>query len=193
MNTPATNFAALQADFLARRKGSLALPITGAIVYAAIAITTLFIEPASRNIALALGYWAIMPIGLLIGKARGEEMGSPPDNPLFRLSAMARIMALSSWAVHIPVLIYAPALFPLTFGIIFALHWVVFSWTIGHPVGLIHLAMRILFVLIAWHFVPANRVGAVCAGIALAYAISTVQLGGIYRASLKPAEAPLSS
>lgn len=191
MNAPVATFAALQADFLARRKGSLALPITGAIVYTAIAVTTLFVAPEARNLTLALGYWAIMPIGLLIGKARGEEMGSPPENPLFRLSAMARIMVLSSWAVHIPVLIYAPALFPLVFGIIFALHWVIFSWSIGHPVGLIHLAMRILFVLIAWHVVPDNRVGAVCAGVALAYAISTVQLIGIYRSSRTAA--PLSS
>jgi hypothetical protein len=64
-------------------------------------------------------------------------------------------------------------------GIGFALHWVVFSWTVDHPVGFIHLAMRILFVITAWHLMPGNRMGAVAAGVALAYAISVFQLSRI--------------
>ena len=106
-------------------------------------------------------------------------MRSRDDNPLFDLSAKARVMALATWAIHIPVWLYAPTLFPLTVGIAFALHWIVFSWTLGHPVGFVHLAMRIVFVLSAWHLFPANRMGAVSAGIALAYAISLVQLSTI--------------
>jgi hypothetical protein len=119
-----------------------------------------------------------MPVGALVMKLRGEE-GGTPENPLFRLSAYARVMALATWAVHIPVWIYAPDLFPITVGILFALHWVVFSWTLGHPVGFYHLCMRIAFVLAGWHLVPDNRMGAVCAGIALAYLISVVQLSRI--------------
>ena len=172
-------FEELRADFIIRRKGSLALPITGLLVYAAAALLSLVIDPVHHNLLLAIAFWTIPPIGAVIGRVRGEELGSPTHNPLFRLSALARIMALSTWAIHVPVWIYAPELFPISIGIGFAIHWVVFSWTIGHPLGIIHLALRIIFVLGAWHLCPENRVGAVCAGVALAYAISLLQLRAI--------------
>ena len=137
------------------------------------------VPPAHHNLVLTLCFWAIMPVGLAIAKLRGEETGSPPENPLFKLSAYSRIMALSTWAIHIPVWIYVPDLFPITVGIGFALHWIVFSWSIGHPLGFVHLAMRILFVLAAWHLCPADCMGAVAAGVALAYLISLIQLSRI--------------
>ena len=170
-------FEEMRRDFVTRRKGGLALPITGVIVYGLVALLTLVVDPRWHNAVLATCFWLIMPVGALIMKLRGETSGSPTENPLFDLSAKARWMALSTWAVHIPVWIYARDLFPLTFGILFALHWVVFSWTLGHPVGFYHLAMRIAFVLIAWHLAPpGNRVGAVAVGITLAYAISVLIL-----------------
>lgn len=172
-------FDEMRADFIVRRKGSLALPITGVIVYSSCALLSLVIDTGFHNLVLTLCFWAIMPVGYLIGKIRGEDMSTPPGNPLLRLSAMARIMALATWAIHIPVWVHAPALFPISVGIGFALHWVVFSWTIGHPLGLVHLGMRIVFVLAAWHLFPANRMGAVSAGIALAYAISVLQLSRV--------------
>ena len=169
----------MRRDFVTRRKGSLALPITGIVVYSTVALLTLVVDPRWHNTALAICFWLIMPVGALIMKVRGEEQGDAKANPLFDLSNNARWMALSTWAVHIPVWIYAPDLFPLTVGILFALHWVVFSWTLGHPIGFYHLGMRIAFVLIAWHLAPHNRVGAVAASIALAYAISVVILSRI--------------
>jgi len=123
----------MRADFVTRRKGSLALPITGIIVYSQVAGLTLVVDPRWHNAVLAICFWLIMPVGALIMKLRGEEQGDAKANPLFDLSNKARWMALSTWAVHIPVWIYAPDLFPLTVGILFALHWVVFSWTLGHP------------------------------------------------------------
>jgi hypothetical protein len=165
----------LRVDFIARRRGSLALPITGVMVYTAIAIATLLVSPERRNWALAIGFWAIPPLGALVMRVRDEEPASP-DNPLFDLSAKARIMALSTWAIHIPIWLYAPALLPISVGIGFALHWVVFAWTVRHPVGFYHLGARIVLVLAAWHLWPANRVGAVSAGVALAYALSAWQL-----------------
>lgn len=165
----------MRADFIIRRKGSISMPMTGVIVYSMAAVLSLLTSGRYHNLLLTLCFWSIMPVGLLIGRLRGEDM-TTGENPLLRLSAMARIMALATWAIHIPVWIHAPDLFPITVGIGFALHWVVFSWTLGHPVGLMHLAMRIAFVLTAWHLCPSNRMGAVSAGIALAYAISLLQL-----------------
>ena len=169
----------MRADFIKRRKGSLALPITGIIVYSLVAVLTLIVDHRWHDAVLAICFWLIMPVGALIMKIRGEEQGDAKANPLFDLSNKARWMALSTWAVHIPVWIYAPELFPLTVGILFALHWVVFSWTLGHPIGFYHLALRITFVLVAWHLAPNDRVGAVAVGVALAYAISVVILSRI--------------
>lgn len=173
------NFQELRLDFIMRRKGSMALPITGIMVYSAAAILSLIVDPRWHNLVLTLCFWSIMPVGAVMMKLRGEEIGSPQENPLFGLAAKARIMALSTWAIHIMVWIYAPELFPVTVGIGFALHWVVFSWTLDHPVGFIHLGLRILFVITAWHLVPGDRMGAVAAGVALAYAISVFQLSRI--------------
>lgn len=171
-------FDQMRADFITLRRGSMALPMTGVAVYASAALLSLVMPAQWHNLTLFLCFWAIMPVGALMMRLRGEGKANP-DNPLFRLSALGRVMALATWAIHIPVWIYAPALFALTVGIGFALHWVIFSWTLGHPVGFIHLAMRIGLVLIAWHLVPGNRMGAVSAGIAIAYAVSLVQLGRI--------------
>ncbi|HEX8639688.1 MAG TPA: hypothetical protein VF704_00885 [Allosphingosinicella sp.] len=171
-------FEEMRADFITCRRGSLALPTTGLIVYSAVALLTLVVPAERHNLTLALCFWAIMPVGALMMRIRGER-GGRPDNPLFRLSAFARAMALATWSIHIPVWIHAPTLFPLSVGIAFALHWVVFSWTLGHPVGFIHLGLRIAFVLLAWHLFPGNRVGAVSAGVALAYGVSLLQLGRI--------------
>ncbi|MCL6740844.1 hypothetical protein LZ518_06815 [Sphingomonas sp. RB56-2] len=172
-------FEEMRLDFITRRNGSLALPITGIIAYSAAALLSLLVDPRWHNLVLTLCFWSIMPIGALMMKLRGEELGDPVANPLFGLAAKGRWMALATWSVHIMVWIYAPELFPVTIGICFALHWVIFSWTLNHPVGYIHLAMRIMFVIAAWHLVPSNRMGAVAAGIALAYAISVMMLSRI--------------
>lgn len=175
----------MRLDFILRRRGSLALPICGVFVYSVAAILSLILEPRWHNLALTLCFFAVMPLGALMMRLRGEAQGSAAENPLFDLSAKARVMALSTWAIHIPLWIHAPELFPISLGIGFALHWVVFSWTVDHPVGFIHLSMRIVFVLTAWHLSPGNRMGAVAAGIALAYAISVIQLSRIdWRARL---------
>lgn len=170
------SFDEMRADFIIRRKGLLALPMTGVVVYSAAALLSVLVDVRLHNLVLTLCFWSIMPVAVAIGRARGEDLSTPRENPLLRLSAMARLMVLATWAIHIPIWIHAPALFPISVGIGFALHWVVFSWTIGHPLGFVHLGMRIAFVLAAWHLCPSNRMGAVSLGIALAYAISLFQL-----------------
>ena len=176
-------FEEMQYEYVRARTGVPSLPITGVIVYSAVAVLSLWVAPDHRNLLLFLCFWMIIPLGALIMRLRGEVILPNPANPLFKLSALARWMVLSTWAIHIPVWIYAPALFPLTVGIAFGLHWVVLTWSMGNPVGLIHLAMRIVFVLAAWHLCPGNRLGAVAAVVACAYFISAIQLGQIHRAA----------
>ncbi len=172
-------FEEMRRDFIARRKGVPSLPITGCINYSIAALASLFVSPVRANLLLFLCFWAIPPVAALIGKLRGEEALGNPDNPLFRLAMLARIMVLATWGIHLPVWIYAPDLFPLTVGIAFGLHWTIFSWSIGHPVGLIHAGLRTILVLAAWFAFPTNRMGAVSLAVACCYFLSVWQLSRI--------------
>jgi len=82
------------------------------------------------------------------------------------------------WAVHLPLLFWAPEFFPLSIAIGYGIHWIVFSWAIDHPVGLIHALLRTFLVLNGWYFFPENRVGAVSIAVVVAYLLSVWQLRG---------------
>jgi hypothetical protein len=182
-------FEEMQRDFIARRKGVPSLPITGCINYSVAALASLFVPPGSANLTLFICFWAIPPVAALIGRIRSEQALGNPGNPLFRLAMLARFMVLATWGIHIPVWIYAPDLFPLTVGIAFGLHWVVFSWCIGHPLGLVHTGLRTILVLAAWFLFPANRMGAVSLAIAFCYFLSVWQLSRIDWEARSPAAA----
>ena len=170
----------LRVDFILRRKGCLSLPITGCIVWSLAALASLFVPQAQANVALLISYFLLVPISIAIARIRGEQViGS--ENPLFKLASMCRLMVSLLWAVHLPLLFWAPEFFPLSMGIGFAIHWIVFSWTVDHPVGLIHAILRTFLVLGAWYFFPENRVGAVSVAVASAYLLSVWQLREMYR------------
>jgi hypothetical protein len=169
-------FAEMQADFVRSRRGALSLPLTGILNYGAAAVASLFVAKAQANLVLALCFWAIPPVAALIGRLRNEDFRGLPGNPLFELSKLARIMVLATWPLHILIWLHAPALFPATVGVAFGLHWVVFGWSIGHRLGLIHLGLRATLVPAAWYAVPDDRMGAVAASVALCYLVSVLQL-----------------
>lgn len=169
-------FAEMQAEFIRRRKGAISLPLAGVVNYGVAALASLFVSAGNANLLLATCFWAIPPVAALIGRIRGEDFAGDRANPLFQLGKLARIMVLSTWAIHIPVWIHAPSLFPLTVGVSFGLHWVVFGWSIGHKLGLVHLAMRVTLVPIAWYAASGNPVGAVSAAVAFCYLVSVFQL-----------------
>jgi hypothetical protein len=170
----------LRVDFILRRKGCLSLPITGCIVWSLAAIASFLVPPARANVALIISYFLLIPISIAIARIRGEQMiGS--ENPLFKLASMSRLMVSLLWAVHLPLFFWAPEFFPLSMAIGFAIHWIVFSWTVDHPVGLIHAILRTFLVLGGWYFFPENRGGAVSIAVAVAYLLSVWQLRGMYR------------
>lgn len=80
---------------------------------------------------------AIFPIGLLLARLLSEKLLNN-SNPLARLTAMCVLMVNPLWAVHVTLLFTSPALISLTLGISLGLHWIVFSWIIQHPMGIIH-------------------------------------------------------
>jgi hypothetical protein len=169
-------FAEMQADFIRSRKGALSLPLTGIVNYGVAAVASLFVPGDFANLVLALCFWAIPPVAALIGRIRKEDFRGDSGNSLFQLARLARIMVLSTWVVHVLVWLHAPDLFPATVGVAFGLHWVIFGWSIGHPVGLVHLGLRATLVPAAWYAAPDNRMSAVAAAVALCYLVSVLQL-----------------
>ncbi len=165
----------LRADYDVQGGRSLALPLAGAIVWAAIGIAALFLTPRMSTFALIIGTGAIFPIGLLLARLLSEKLLNS-TNPLAKLMAMCVLMVNLLWAVHITLLFTSPALISLTLGISLGLHWIVFSWIIQNPMGIIHTIARTIFVTAAWWIFPEHRVSAVAAAVELAYLYSIVSL-----------------
>lgn len=177
----------LEFENLTRR--SLSLPIAGMFVWLAIGTMGLMVAPAKATMILLYGTGAIFPVALLIAKMRGENLFAA-QNPLARLMGYCVLMVNLLWAVHLALLTKAPEFLPLTVGIGLGLHWVVYSWIVGHSVGLIHAILRTVIVTAAWFAFPANRVSAVAFAVVAAYSISILQMAtrSISVQTLVPAE-----
>jgi hypothetical protein len=178
-------------ETLARR--SLSLPVAGMIVWLAIGIAGLIVAPRTATLVLLGGTGAIFPLGILIAKMRGEQLCARA-NPLGRLMGLCVLMVNLLWAVHVALLLKQPELLPLSVGIGLGLHWIVYSWIVAHPVGIIHAVARAALVTAAWFAAPNNRVSAVAVAVVATYAVSIFQMATrtINSAGAdSPAETPL--
>lgn len=170
-----TTLDRLRADFDAQAGRSLALPLAGAIVWAVIGVASLFLSPRIATFVLIIGTGAIFPVGILLARLLHEKL-LRNSNPLATLMALCVLMVNLLWAVHLTLLFEAPTLVPLTLAIGLGLHWIVFSWIIRHPMGIIHAVARTLLVTAAWWTLPDHRVGAVAAAVVVTYVYSVVVL-----------------
>ena len=65
---------------------------------------------------------------------------------------------------------------PLSLGVGLGLHWVVYSWIVKHPVGLIHAVLRSILIVAAWYLFPNSSILAISCVIVLTYLISIYQM-----------------
>ena len=56
------------------------------------------------------------------------------------------------------------------------LHWMVYSWIIGHPLGYRHAILRTIGLIAAWWAFPEHRVTACASIIVLAYAVTLIEM-----------------
>ena len=150
---------------------SLAMPMSGALVWLVIAIFGYLLPENRATVVMLFGTGLIFPVALLIAKLRRENL-TDRLNPLSRLMGMSVLMVNLLWAVHLPLLMGAPRFFPLSLGIGLGIHWIVYSWIIQHPVGLMHAILRTGLVVTAWSVFPDRRMLAVPAVIVIVYLIS---------------------
>ena len=173
--------AVLRADFDDHAGRSLALPVAGAAVWGVIGVAGLFLRPGTASLVLLFGTGAIFPLGLAVAHRLGERLIDNPS-PLAALMGRCVLMVNLLWAVHLTVFALAPVYLPLTMGIGLGLHWVVFGWIIGHPVGLIHAIARSALVTAAWWLLPTHRISAVAAAVVVVYGFTLYALATRSRA-----------
>jgi hypothetical protein len=165
----------LRAEFLQESGRSLSLPIAGAIVWTIAGIATLFLPAQIATYLLLFGSGAIFPIGLAVARLLGENPLAS-NNPLSRLMGLCVLMVNLLWALHLTFLFTEASFFPLSLGIGLGLHWVVFSWIIGHPAGTIHAVLRTVLATGLWWLIPAHPISAVALGVVVAYSYSIFTL-----------------
>lgn len=165
----------LRMDFERHAGRSIALPAAGALVWALVTVAGLALPPRTAVLVLLVASGAIFPIGLGFAALLRERLLDNPS-PLAGLMGRSVLMVNLLWAVHLTLLVTEPTVVPLSLGIGLGLHWIVFSWVVGHPVGLVHAVLRTVLVTAAWWALPDARVAAVGAAVVLAYAYALVAL-----------------
>ncbi len=151
------------------------MPIAGGLVWAAVALAGLILPERPATLFLLFATGAIFPVALVVARALNERpLGN--SNPLAKLMGLSTLMVNLLWVVHVTAALEMPALVPLTIGISLGLHWAVFSWVIGHHVGLVHAIARTVMVGAAWWLVPDGRIAAVGVAVVIAYLYSIVTL-----------------
>ncbi|ACE86139.1 DUF7010 family protein [Cellvibrio japonicus] len=162
-------------DFERSAKRSLSMPIAGAFYWLVIAVISTQAQDNIGLLALLFGSGTIFPIALLVSKITREEVFSS-KNPLAKLMGLSVLMVNLLWALHIPLFLYAPEFLSLSLGIGLGLHWIVYSWIIQHPLGLIHALLRTVLVLSVWLLFPDSRLTAVSFSVVLVYGLSIWQM-----------------
>lgn len=165
----------LRHDYDLHAGRSIALPVAGALVWTIVAIAGALLDERLASFALLFGTGLAFPVALALARPLGERLVDNP-NPLAGLMGRSVLMVNLLWAVHLTLALHDWAYLPLTLGIGMGLHWVVFGWVIGHPVGLVHAAARTILVTAAWWAFPDARVSAVAVAVVLVYAVSIAML-----------------
>ena len=170
-----SHLSALRADYERQAGRSVALPIAGAVVWAVVGLAALVLPEWPATLALLFGTGLMFPLAMLLARPLGEKL-IDNSSPLARLMAQAVLMVNLLWALHFTVIVLDPQYVPLTLGIGLGLHWIVFSWILGHPVGMIHAILRTLLVTLAWWLFPETRLATVSLAVVIAYAMSIAVL-----------------
>lgn len=165
----------LRTDFLHEAGRSLSFPIAGAIVWTVAGVAALVLPQHTAIFVLLFGSGAIFPLALALARGLGENPLAN-SNPLSRLMGLCVLMVNLLWALHLTLFFTQASFFPLSLGIGLGLHWVVFSWIIGHPVGTIHAALRTILATGLWWLLPTNPISAVALAVVIAYGYSIFTL-----------------
>jgi hypothetical protein len=162
-------------DFIRRSGKFLAFPLAGALVWLALGIASLFVSRQASILLLLFGTGAIFPLALGLARLTGQQVFQP-GNRFATLMGQSVLMVNLLWAVHLVIVFRLPDLAPLSVAIGLGLHWIVFGWIIGSPLGLVHTIVRTVLCIASYLAFPGHAVLAVSIPVVLAYGLTILQL-----------------
>ena len=162
----------------------LAMPIAGAIAWAAIGIAGALLPLNAAAWALFIGTGMIFSLGVVVSRFTGEDLlgreskGNYFDTLFFHTIAMAVLV----YSIAIPFFLVQPTSLPLSVGILSGLMWIPFSALIGHWVGLFHGITRTVLLVFAHYAFPSERFVIIPAIIVFIYLLTILVLQRRYAA-----------
>ncbi|MFN8586638.1 MAG: hypothetical protein U0704_02465 [Candidatus Eisenbacteria bacterium] len=182
--TPSTDRSLdVQREEFARRR-FLAMPLAGAIAWAAIGAAGMVLPPVLAAIALFVGTGMIAYLGMFLSNFTGERFldRSKPKNEFDALFFHTVAMSLLVYAVAIPFYLRDVTALPLGVGVLTGLMWLPMSWFTRHWVGYFHAGARTALVTALWFALPGQRFVAIPFAIVAIYAVSIAVLEARWRA-----------
>ena len=177
VTTPASAPLTLEEERAAFSRGRfLAMPLTGAIVWAVIGVCGAILEPAAAVWVLFLGTGSIIYLALFLSRFTGEHLTKQRRNAFDPLFYVGTAQALLVFSIAIPFFQTDYTSLPLSVGILTGLMWMPFSWIIQHWIGIFHSVSRTALCLTAWYLFPDQRFVVIPAIIVAVYAVTIVVL-----------------
>ena len=160
----------------------LAMPIAGALAWAAIGVVGAVAPLAVQVWAVWIGTGMIFYLGLAVARLTGEDLlGRERRSDFFdRVFLLAVGSSLLVFAVAIPFFLVEPTSLPLSVGVLSGLMWLPFSGLISHWVGAFHGVVRTVGVVAVWYLLPDDRFVAVPAVIVAVYLVTIAALARRY-------------
>lgn len=156
----------------------LAMPLTGMLVWSAMAVTGALLPPQQAIMALFIGTGSIVYLAMLMARLTGEKMtfNKTQKNPFDSLFLYGVVMAALVYAIAIPYFLADYRSLPFTIGILTGLMWLPLGWIIQHWIGLFHAVARTACCTLAWVVAPEHSFVTMPLIIVATYAISIVTL-----------------
>lgn len=182
-----TEHAAITPDHAARPLSELraairggdtrSMPLSGLFLWSAATVAGLLLSPRAFAYAVLWGTGLIVPLAILISKARGHDFFAGRDNPLTQLFLQCILFVAALYPIAFIGAAGKPTLLVLYPAIAAGLVWIPWGWTADDPVGLRHAIGRTIACYAAYALVPAPYTGsAICAAVVVAYIYSLLAM-----------------
>ena len=170
-----------------KQKKLLAMPIAGCFTWAVLGILGTFIDSQYMGLITFTGTGMIFYIALGVAKLTNEALfvKKSERNPFDNLFLSTVLMSLMGYGLVLPMTQLDHTTVPLSVGIISGLMWLPLSWTLQHPLGVIHTITRTVSLVILWYLFPEDRFVVLPFAIVLIYLFSIYQLYSRWQNQLK--------
>lgn len=170
-----------------KQKKLLAMPIAGCFTWAVLGILGTFINSQYMGLITFIGTGMIFYIALGIAKLTNEALfvKKSERNPFDNLFLSTVLMSVMGYGLVIPMTQLDNTTVPLSVGIISGLMWLPLSWTLQHPLGIIHTVTRTVSLVTLWYLFPEDRFVVLPFAIVLIYLFSIYQLYSRWQNQLK--------